>query len=438
MIYTKEILVKYETDVLVAGGGPAGVAAALAAARSGKRVHLIENNGCFGGSGTTGLVPSFCQFTDGVNDLCSGIGGEIRKALYGEQGALGYGFFGFSVERLKLLYDRMITAERGITFTFFTRLIDAVVTDGHVDYVVLAAKSGVYAVKAKIYVDCTGDGDLCAFAGAGFELGNEEGVTMPATLCSLWGNIDYSRRAESQKPADVMEKAIADGVFRVEDRHLPGIIKTNIAHGIGGGNIGHCFEVNATDERSLTAAMLRGRGYMAEYERFYKDYVGGAYDRMYLCYTADMLGVRESRRVIGEYRLCGKDFLRRAVFEDEIGRYAYPVDIHSMKPDKEAYDAHRKEFAGSMRYGVGESYGIPYRSLIPRDLENVLVAGRCISTDRQMQASVRVMPGCYVTGQAAGVAAALACEKEATRYVKTADLQRGLKALGAYLPNAKE
>ena len=437
MIYTKEILVKYETDVLVAGGGPAGVAAALAAARSGKRVHLIENNGCFGGSGTTALVPAFCQFTDGVNNLCGGIGNEVRTALFGEENALTKGFFGFPVEALKKLYDRMVTAEPNITFTFFTRLIDAVSTDGHVDHVVLAAKSGIYAVKAKIYIDCTGDGDLCAFAGAGFELGNEEGITMPSTLCSLWANIDYSRRAENNKPTDVMEKAITDGVFSLEDRHLPGIFKTDIAHGIGGGNVGHCFAVDATDEVSLTGAMLRGRSYMPEYERFYKEYVGGAYENMYLCYTADMLGIRESRRVTGEYRLCGEDFLRRAVFEDEIGRYAYPVDIHIMKPSKEAYDSFQKEYGQDMRYGVGESYGIPYRALIPRDLENVLVAGRCISTDRQMQASVRVMPGCYVTGQAAGVAAALACEKEATRGVKTADLQRNLKALGAYLPHAE-
>ena len=182
--------------------------------------------------------------------------------------------------------------------------------------------------------------------------------------------------------------------------------------------------------------MLRGRSYMPEYEKFYKEYVGGAYENMFLCYTADMLGIRESRRIKGDYRLCGQDFIDRAVFADEIGRYAYPVDIHIMKPSKDAFDAFEKEYSQEMRYGVGESYGIPYRALLPQGLENVLVAGRCISTDRQMQASVRVMPGCYITGQAAGVAAALACEQSATRAVKTAELQRKLKEMGGYLPNA--
>lgn len=436
MIYTKNIPIKYEVDVLVAGGGPAGIAAALAAARQGKRVHIIENNGCFGGSGTTGLVPAFCQFTDGEHILCGGIGNEIRTALFGENEALGRGFYACSVEKLKRLYDSLITAEPSITFTFFTRLVDVVATDGRVDCAVVAAKSGIYAIKAQIYVDCTGDGDLCAFAGAEFAFGNEEGVTMPATLCSLWANIDYSQYENSQKPKHVIEKAIADGVFSLEDRHLPGIWKTDLAHGIGGGNIGHCFAVDATDEESLTGAMLRGRSYMPEYERFYKEYVGGAYENMYLCYTADMLGVRESRRIIGDYVLCGQDFLSRAVFADEIGRYAYPVDIHIMKPDRASFDAYARTFHEEMRYGVGESYGIPYGALLPKGLENVLVAGRCISTDRQMQASVRVMPGCYITGQAAGVAATLACEKGATRCVKITELQQKLKEMGAYLPNA--
>ncbi len=146
-----------------------------------------------------------------------------------------------------------------------------------------------------------------------------------------------------------------------------------------------------------------------------------------MCYTADMLGVRESRRIVGDYCLTGKDFLDRASFEDEIGRYAYPVDIHIMKPNEEAFEAYEKEFTQTMVYGVGESYGIPYRILTPKSLSNVLVAGRCVSTDRQMQASIRVMPGCYITGQAAGIAAALTCESEDTRKISITELKEEIR-----------
>jgi hypothetical protein len=130
------------------------------------------------------------------------------------------------------------------------------------------------------------------------------------------------------------------------------------------------------------------------------------------------------------------DFKSLAVFEDEIGRYSYPIDIHIAKPDKESYDKFLAEFT-TLRLGKGESYGIPYRILTPQGLKNVLVAGRCVSTDRGMQASIRVMPGCFITGQAAGVAAAMTLQANTTtRKIDITDLQRRLKALGAYLPNS--
>ena len=126
---------------------------------------------------------------------------------------------------------------------------------------------------------------------------------------------------------------------------------------------------------------------------------------MSLCGTAAILGVRESRRITCDYTLNVNDFISRAVFEDEIGRYCYPVDIHVMNTDKKEYERFEKEYE-TLRFKKGESYGIPFRSLVPKSFSNVLVAGRCIGTDRQMQASVRVMPGCFITGQAAGTAAA--------------------------------
>ena len=426
MLYSKQVELRYETDVFVAGGGPAGIAAAVSAARQGKTVYLAENNGCFGGSATAGLVPSFAQFTDGERFLVGGVGREVRDRAIGEACDYRRGFYGINVEKLKRIYDDIVCAEKNISFSFFTRLIDVIARDGRVECAVLAGKSGIFGVKAKIYIDCTGDGDLCVMAGADSEFGDENGVAMPSTLCSLWADIDPSKPVTADFKA-VLEKAFADGVFTLEDRHISGFAPDSPEHGVFGANIGHCYEIDGRDERSLTSGMLRGRAYMSEFERFYKEYVKGPYSHMCLCYTADMLGIRESRRIVTDYKLTGRDFLVRANFEDEIGRYAYPVDIHAMKPDKQAYEKFRKEYDSDMRYAVGESYGIPYRCLIPAKLENVLVAGRCIGTDRQMQASVRVIPGCFITGTAAGIAGALACEKQQVRMIEVDRLRDAIR-----------
>ncbi len=429
--YQRQIPVKYSADVLVVGGGPAGIAAAIAAARQGKRVYLAEAGGSFGGSGTMGLVPSFAQFTDGEHFLADGIGREVYEALYQMPAdPTRRGFQPFSVEALKAVYDRLVT-EAGVEFTFFTRLVDVIVTDGRVDGVILASKSGLFAATASVYIDCTGDADLIAWAGGETAYGDSEGEAMPATLCSLWANIDYERI--DAPAASRLEEAFRDGVFSKEDLHLPGIQHTHRQKGIGGGNVGHVYGVDARDERSLTDAMLEGRRTVREYERYYSTYLHG-YENMHLCYTADLLGIRESRRIVGDYVLTVADFHARATFSDEIGRYAYPVDIHAKRPDKAAYEAFEQEYH-TLRYAVGESYGIPYRALIPRGLTNVLTAGRCISADRQMQASVRVMPGCFITGQAAGTAAALAATANGNvRTVSTDALRDVLRRLGAYLP----
>ena len=434
MQYIKELKEKYRVDVFVAGGGPAGVAAAVAAARQGKSVFLAESQGSFGGVAAAGLVPAFAPFDDGVNVLAAGIGYELRKNVSRDVPLNSY-WTPIKVEELKRAYDALME-QSGVTYSFFTTVCDVVTnaSGDRIEGVVLAAKSGLFAVKASIYVDCTGDGDLCAYGGAAFEKGDENGQVMPSTLCSLWANIDFSKREGADNRR--LDDAIRDGVFTNADRHLPGMFRVDGKNGIGGGNIGHTFGTDPTDEVSLTKAMTWGRKSLLEYDRYYREYLTG-YENMTLVYTGGVLGVRESRRILCDYTLNVDDFVRRAVFEDEIGRYCYPVDIHVMTTDKSEYDRFKKEYEKDFRYKKGESYGIPYRSLIPASLTNVLTAGRCIGTDRRMQASVRVMPGCFITGQAAGTAAALAAESGETRAVDVNELQRRLKALGAYLPNSR-
>lgn len=433
--YVRDLETSYDVDVFVAGGGPSGVAAAVSAARCGAKVFLAESTGAFGGMATAAFVPAFAQFTDGVNFLADGFGREVREVACAGTTDIYEGWVVINPERLKTFYDGAVQ-KAGVSFSFFTNVVDAETRDGRIEYAVLSSKRGLFAVKAKTYVDCTGDGDLLAYAGAEYEYGTDgDRDVQPSTLCSVWSGIDFGRRscADQEKVA----KAVEDGVFSVPDLHLPGFFRAVPGvPKVGIGNIGHVFGVDATDERSLTAAMLDARRRLPEYERYYKKYLTG-YENMSLVCTAPRLGVRESRRFKCDYMLSEKDFLSRAVFEDEIGRYCYPIDLHVSKADREAFKAMWKEVRTKYRYRKGESYGIPYRSLVPKTLTNALVAGRCFGADRKMQASARVMPGCFITGQAAGAAAALASAAGGdVRGFDVKELRKKLKKIGAYLPNA--
>ena len=432
--FRRTIPVRDDVDVFVAGGGPAGVAAAVSAANQGAKVYLAEAHTCLGGMGTAGRVPLFMQLTDGVDFLPGGFGRQLVDLLKEQSHIAGPAN---DSEALKRVYDKMMVDAK-VQFTFYTTLIGAEVEAGRIAHVICAAPSGVFAVRAKTFIDATGNGDLAAWAGAPFEKGDEQGNLMPGTLCSVWDGIDwkrwYSLRPKQPQPDGFMlQKAFEDNVFTVRDEHLTGMFRLG-EHG-GAGNIGHTFGVDGDDERSLTKALVDGRKGLAEYHRYYREYVPG-FEKLELVATGSLLGVRETRRILGDYVLSLEDYKQRAVFPDEIGRYAYPIDNHPVRPGRDTYEQHRREFDETMRYQKGESYGIPYRVLLPRTLENLFVAGRCVSADRMVHGSIRVMPACFITGQAAGVAAAMTAEQGQTpRQIDVAGLQKRLKALGAFLPN---
>ncbi|MCX5685349.1 MAG: FAD-dependent oxidoreductase, partial [Planctomycetota bacterium] len=366
-----EIPIRHTVDVFVAGGGPSGLAAAVTAARQGRSVFLAEGHTCFGGMGTAARVPLFMPFTDGVNFLAGGFGREVYDRLFAAGGTGPGSRTTIKAEVLKCVYDDMIV-EAKIGFAFATQAIAVEARDGRIDHVICAAKSGLFAVKAAMYIDCTGDGDLAAWGGAPAEKGDEQGRVMAGTLCSAWADIDWAAVNKAGLNAEAeLAKAFADKVFTNEDRHLPGMWQTD-TH-VGGGNIGHTFGVDSTDERSLTQALLWGRKSLKEYEVFYKKYMKG-FEKMTLVATGSLLGVRESRRIMGDYVLGLEDFKKRATFPDEIGRFSYPVDIHAPTASAKDYAAYAEAFKG-LRYGKGENYGIPYRALVPKKLNNVLVAG---------------------------------------------------------------
>ena len=425
-----EIPVREKADIFVAGGGPAGFAAAVAAARQGKCVFLAEEQGAFGGLGTMGMVPCYMPFTDGEHFLAAGIGSEIWERLQRGRRDPGADANAIPPELLKRIYDEMAT-EAGVHFTFFSKLIGVQREGDQLTAAILSGKSGLYAVEAKVFIDATGDGILSVFAGADYEKGDASGAMMPGTLCSFWTGLDWAHIDRAQQSGR-LEQAFADGVFTVEDRHLTGL--SHAGRDYGGGNIGHAYDVDGTDEVSLTRAMVEQRSRLMEFEHYYRHYLDGC-ENAEIVGTGSILGIRETRRIVCDYQLTIQDFIRRAVFADEIGRNAYPVDIHPKNADKAAMEQFQREHYADYRYKKGESYGIPYRSLTVKGLHNLLVAGRCIWADQKMQSSIRIMPTCYVTGQAAGIAAALA-DAGNVREIPIRALQNRLIQLGAYLPNA--
>ena len=432
--FSRTIEVKKEVDVFIAGGGPSGVVAAVAAARAGAKVFLAEREQCFGGMGTIAQVPAFMRFSDGVNFLAGGVGREIFERLYGEEADYTEKEYSIDLEKLKLIYDEMML-ESGADFTFSTDLIAAEVENGEIKYVVVKGKEEIFAVKAKVYIDTTGDGILAAWAGAPFEKGDDEGAMMPGTLCTIWHNIDWDRAiVEIGKDPDnrFLHKAFEEGMFTVKDPSLPGMWK--FERDLGGGNIGHVFGVDGTDEKSITNGIIDARKRMHEYQTYYNKYLDG-YENAKIVTSAPVLGIRESRRIMGEKVLTSDAYFEHSDFEDEIGRYNYPIDLHSSSPGKKAKN---EKFIGiyAKDYEKGKSYGIPFGTLLPKNTKNVLVAGRAISADREIMGSIRVMPCCYITGMAAGTAAALAAIQDvAVREIDIKKLQFTLKEMGAFLPN---
>ena len=402
--YQKTVSVYSKADIIVAGGGPSGIAAAVAAARQGKRVILIEQSGALGGSSILAMVAELMNFDDGEKFISNGIGKEIfTKLKYRNNNKREW--YNIKYEELKRVYDNIIL-NSGVEVMFYTHIVDAICENGTVRYVVVSCPDGMHALEGEFFIDCTGTGILSCLAGADYSYGDQNGDTMSATICSLWGGVDFSKKGYD---AAKYEQAYSDGVFSQYDKVLPGIKKNYPEIGVGGGNVGHCFGVDDRDVKSLTKAMFDGRKILAEYEKYYQNYVTGC-ENAVLIKSANYIGIRESRRITCEYTLTVDNFYSKDSFPDEIGRYSYPIDIHPMTPDIDGMKGFHKSV--SMRHEDGESYSIPYRCLIPKGLNNLLVAGRCIGTDREMQASTRVIPCCYITGQAAGVAAAVCLENK--------------------------
>ena len=428
-------------DLLVAGGGPAGTAAAVCAARLGAKVLLVEATGCLGGMGTSGLVNAFDPMADGERMLVGGLMREIVETMY-ERGFLGadvtpdywlrkyHCWTPFRTEGLKLLLDELAN-EAGVKVRFFTRLIDmdADAEGRNVRGAILHNVEGYRYVRAKTFIDATGDAVLASLCGAACrEAGRDTKRPMPATLASLHTGIDWAHIGNQQQ---ALAKAIEEDHFSQPDRHLPGLSRAGDR--VGYLNGGHVFNLDALRCRSLSDGMMLGRRLVQEYVSFYRQYVAGCED-LELVTTASLMGIRESRRVVGEYEVTIDDYLARQQFPDQIGLFNKFVDVHPYDNSIEQWQRFEQEH-DNMRLGQGECFGIPYRILVPKGWHNLWVAGRCNSSDVLVHGSIRVMPAAAMMGQAAGTAAVQAIGADRAAFeVDPGQLVATLREQGAYLP----
>ena len=411
-------------DVLVAGGGFAGTAAAISAARGGKKVILFDKFNAPGGAAAVNLVTPFMPYWT-INKernkreyLTGGIFSEIVGKLR-ELGAME-GDDKFSDEYLKLVLNRMIK-EAGVTVLYHAYLKDVEKEGKSIKSVTVSALGQEIKIAADTFIDATGDGVLSYLAGCSFMLGrNGDNLCQPMTLCFRVANVDVGRfYAEMPEMQKLYKEKQSSGEIRNPRENILTFVVP--AKGIIHFNTTRVVKLNPTDPFDVTEAEFAAREQVFELFDLLKASFSSMKDAD-LIMTAAGIGVRESRMIEGEHILTANDLKECTKFPDSVARGNYDIDIHN------------PEGTGTSHYyfAPGEYYTIPYRSLTVKDADNLLVAGRCISADHEAQASIRIMPICASTGEAAGIAASLAPGGR-VKYVDIAALREKLKTAGALI-----
>ncbi len=419
-----------EYDVLVVGGGNAGCVAALAAARGGARTLLVERYGFLGGTATASMVGPWMTFHSGEDRIVGGIAQEIVERLIARGGSPGHipdasdyvpTITPFDPEIHKaLLFDLM--RESGVELLLHAWFLDAFVAEGRVAGAGFATVGGLRQVAAARTIDATADAYVAASAGVATQQGDERGRVQPASLMFRLSHVDrealaayvrhnpdqmrtslkaHERSAESLTAVaglyELWEAARARGDVTVP-RELVSLFATPYADEVTV-NMTRVVDVDPLDPDDLTRAEVEARAQVMQLVDFFRRDVPG-FAGARLAATATQIGVRESRRIVGEYTLTAQDVLEGRAFGDAVARSAYPIDIHN--PRGSGTTTHRLP--------AGASYEIPYRCLVPRGVDDLLVAGRCISTTHEALASTRLTPTVMTLGQAAGTAAALSLQ----------------------------
>ncbi len=412
---------KYELAVI--GGGFAGVAAALAAARAGVKALIVEKSNCLGGAAANCLVNPFMPYWTEIDgrrvDLSSGIFREIHDRLEERNAMMRESFL---EEELKYILNEMVE-EANVDLLFHAYLSGVEKRDEQIASITVATKSGEMKIEADYFLDATGDAQLAYLAGCPTVLGREpDHLCQPMTLCFRVGNVDVERFFASREALKAAHaQSLAAGEL-INPRENILVFKTPI-HNVLHFNTTRVVKMNPTSPEEVTAAEVLARKQVYEIYEFMKKHAGGLEDS-FLMMTAAEIGVRESRMIVGDYVLTEQDCRNCVKFEDAIAACNYDIDIHN------------PEGTGTSHYyfPAGEYYTIPYRALIPKRVSNMLVAGRCISSDHGAQASYRIMPVVCCIGEAAGAAIGLAVRNGcAVREINVKDLQSELVKNRAYI-----
>ena len=387
-------------DLIVVGGGLTGVAAAVSAAREGCKVLLVEQSGCLGGAISVNLVYPFMRYwtkqpgTGEIRDLSSGIFAEMNKRQ--ESYIKPESNTRFNPDSFMLVLDEMCV-EAGVEVLFHATLCGTNVEEGKVKSVLLATKAGLMEAEADTFIDATGDGDLMAFAGCDFQLGREsDGLCQPMTTIFRMSGVDTEAFKADRPRLQLLYKAHkAEG--KIQNPREDILVFFGLGEGILHFNTTRMVKLDPTDPFAVSKAEMEGRRQIFEMYTFLKENCA-AFEKATVCNTAISVGVRESRKLKGEHILTVQELKDCTRFEDAIALGNYDIDIHN------------PEGAGTSHYyfADGDYYTIPYRSFLPKEISNLLVAGRCLSATHEAQASVRIMPICATMGQAAGIAAAVA------------------------------
>ena len=436
-------------DVLVVGGGPAGFSAAVCAARHGAKTILAERNGYLGGMATAGLVGPFMTATtpNGETQLIRGFFDEFVRAMEAKGGAIHpskakigsfssyragghYGMTTFDPETFKSIAETTCR-EAGVELIYHALFVKAETVDGRISAAYLATKGGIWKVVAKNYIDCTGDGDVAFSAGVPTVYGDGKGDVQASSLFFRIRGVDKAKMdahdAECRARKDDKSRFYVDEIKAAHDAGEFPIWrnKVEVYEGLDGTwivNMGQSEDVDGTDPKQVTEAEITGREQARIIVAFLRKYVKGC-ENCELAVSADNLGVRESRRIVGEYTLTVEDVKSSVRFPDSVFCCANHMDIH------------RKGRVEYVTRKTDDPYFIPYRSLLPKGVGNMLVAGRCASAERPVMAAIRVMPPCFAMGQAAGTAAAMSVKAGvAPKDLDVVALVAALKSDGVYLP----
>lgn len=449
--YATDAPIVADVDVLVVGGGPAGIAAALASAKAGARTALVERYGFLGGNATAGLVGPFmtAYSGDSKQQLIKGVFDELvtRMELIGgaihprnvEAGTSYAGFFEkghgqvtpFDPEGVKLVAAEMME-EAGVKLFLHSFFLEAMKGENGVEGALILNKSGTQAIRAKVTIDCSADADVAESAGAKTEKGRaSDGLTQPMTMFFRIAGVNdeqveqyiQDHPDEISPFSDIVEAARKAGKWKINKDQI-GLYKT-VQPGVWRVNTTRISGKDGTKVEDLVHAELEGRRQVFFLMNFFREHVPG-FRNASLVDTASQVGVRETRRVVGEYMLTAEDLITGRPFDDVVALYSYPIDLHSPTGGAVEFDEN---------YHTANVYQLPYRILVPAETDGLLVAGRCVSATHEAHAAIRVMPCAFALGQAAGAGAAVAVKNGVRpRDVEIGLVQRELSRQGVVLP----